>query len=373
MVGWGCGLSGALGNGNTRNESTPTDIMQDVVAMSCGESWSACLTASGDLYTWGKGQDGRLGHGDTSDHFLPQRVDLSAFLGSGADADKVASISAGHCHAAVLTEAGRVLVWGRGYAGQLGLGTKTTEMAPQELGLPEGVKAKAVACGGAHTVVLAQDGRVLAFGRNTEGQLGDGGQESRASPVEVTLPGGRAGVRVACGKDFSVIVTEDGKLFAMGCDDYGQLGRGRHERLSTVPTAVAGLAGQRVVGVAAGDYHVLAVTEEGMLFAWGYGRAGQLGIGSTVDLSIPTAVKGLPAGVEVVGADCGRDHSLALLRDGRAFAWGRAREGQLGRGDVLESGAAYRALPLGVEALGKQAVAAVAAGKDHSLVLLRPR
>uniref|UniRef100_A0A7S0E4A4 RCC1-like domain-containing protein n=1 Tax=Hanusia phi TaxID=3032 RepID=A0A7S0E4A4_9CRYP len=356
---WGGGLSGALGIGETRNSVTPKHVEtlpMDVTQVDCGDSWSACI-AGGSLYTWGKGQDGRLGLGEVLDVLYPQRVNLQG----------VKSVSAGHRHAAAIVGGGQVFVWGRGFSGQLGLGSNKSHFTPQPL--PFSMPVKTLSCGGSHSLFVTEDGRLFATGRGKEGQLGTGSQESVLEPVEVRLPEEAARVTAtACGKDFSVIATESGQVYTFGSDDYGQLGLGQFARYAMTPKEVAVLSGKKVRSVAAGDYHAAAVTADGKLYTWGYGRSGQLGNGNTVDVSLPVLVRELQ-NLRVQSVACGCDHTVAVLESGEVFVMGRGREGQLGRGDIVESPVAYRSAPLQVTSFAHDRIRVhqVACGTSHTL------
>jgi len=135
------------------------------------------------------------------------------------------------------------------------------------------------------------------------------------------------------------------------------------------PVEVSALRGLGVAAVACGDLHAAAVTADGRLLTWGYGRAGQLGLNSTVDVAVPKEIAGLGRGqLAVASVSCGRNHTVAVTRGGEALAWGRGREGQLGRGGEVESPTAYRTSPLRLEALRALPVLSAACGATHTLI-----
>ena len=88
----------------------------------------------------------------------------------------------------------------------------------------------AVACGNAHTVALASDGRVFGFGFNSYGQLGNGSVELAPEPIEMKTPPRHRGkvVAVACGHDHTVLLLQDGSVWTCGRNQAGQLGHGTH-------------------------------------------------------------------------------------------------------------------------------------------------
>jgi RCC1 and BTB domain-containing protein len=107
---WGSNTYGQLGTGGLKSVSEPILLesltREKIVDISCGDNYSGIVTQNGDVYTWGFGNEGQLGHGDKSDQFLPRKIaNLQA---------KVKSISCGGAHTAMLTEKGRLLMVGRG-------------------------------------------------------------------------------------------------------------------------------------------------------------------------------------------------------------------------------------------------------------------
>jgi alpha-tubulin suppressor-like RCC1 family protein len=140
---------------------------------------------------------------------------------------------------------------------------------------------------------------------------------------------------------------------------YRQLGDGFKELYSNVPVAVSGL--KFVRAVAAGERHSLALLADGTAVAWGSNGFGQLGDGGTAESSVPVAVHGL-SGVTAIAA--GARHSLALLSNGTVMAWGDNESGQLGIGTTAEDSE----VPVAVK--GLSGVTAISAGANYSLALL---
>jgi len=178
----------------------------------------------------------------------------------------------------------------------------------------------AVAAGGAHTLALAKDGHVYAWGANNSGQLGDGTHVSRERPIRVR--GLSNVVRVVAGRSHNLALTADGRVWAWGANDSGQLGIAlKHAR---VPSPIPALAD--VVAIDAGGSHSLAVTRNGDVFAWGANNHGQLGDGSRKTRRTPIRI-GITSAAEVAA---GSRHSLALGRDGSVYSWGFGARGELG-------------------------------------------
>jgi len=181
-----------------------------------------------------------------------------------------------------------------------------------------------LAAGGTHSLALRADGTVWAWGWNDQGQLGDGTDTDRHTPVRVR--GLTDVVAVAAGRAHSLALRADGTVWAWGSNEDGELGDGTDTDRHT-PVKVPGLSD--VVAVAARDWHSLALRADGTVWAWGNNRFGQLGDGTDTDRHTPVKVPGL---TDVVAVAAGEYHSLALRADGTVWAWGRNGYGQLGDG-----------------------------------------
>jgi len=203
-----------------------------------------------------------------------------------------------------------------------------------------------LAAGGAFTAVLREDGTVWGWGRNRYGQLGTGTTVDSLLPVPVRAPDGTGPLRtvtlLAAGFHHVLAVTADGAVWAWGRNRYGQLGDGSTAD-RTVPVRVRGPDGHGFLGdvtaLGLGWDHTLALRRDGTVWAWGMGWNGLLGNGVAVDSPVPVQVRAGPdvAGplAEVVAIAANWRHNLALKRDGTVWAWGRNQEGQLGTGTAV--------------------------------------
>ncbi len=264
-------------------------------------------------------------------------------------------LAAGQVHSLALRSDGRVMAWGNNGSGQLGDGTTTQRLTPVPVPGLTGVVA--VAAGSSHSVALKSDSTVMAWGYNGNGQLGLGtGPYQSLSPTAV--PGLTGVVAVAAGSYHTVALKSDGTVLAWGMNGSGQLGDGSTtQRLSPVP--VTGLTG--VVAIAAGNHYTLALKADGTVLAWGNNDQGQLGDGSTTQRLTPVPVPGLTGMVALAG---GGSHAVALKADGTLMAWGNNGNGQLGDGTTAWQ---PRLSPAAVPAL--TGVAAVAVGDGYTLAM----
>jgi alpha-tubulin suppressor-like RCC1 family protein len=188
---------------------------------------------------------------------------------------------------------------------------------------------------------------LFAWGKNDYGQLGNGGTSDTSQPLTVTSNV----VAGAAGGFHSLFVTADGMLRTMGNNYYGQLGNGTND-VAAHPTPVS--VASNVVAAAAGNSHSLFVTGNGTLWGMGWNSYGQLGNGTTSNTSLPESVAS-----NVVAVAAGAYHSLFIKNDGSLWAMGQNLAGQLGNGTSSYS----QTTPVSVASN----VVAVAAGQVHSL------
>ena len=190
-------------------------------------------TGRGSLYTWGIGKQGVLGLGDENDR--PSAKAVPVFRGK-----QVVDVSCGLLHAVAVTVTGEVWSWGGNGQGQCGMGHLELLTTPHVVPALLGRRVHAVACGGAHTVVLTQRGEAWSWGLGGQGQLGHGDHEPRMSPTPITYftKHGVQACAVSCGMGHSIVLDSTRrKAFAFGWNNQGQLGLGHVNPVAT-PTAV---------------------------------------------------------------------------------------------------------------------------------------
>jgi alpha-tubulin suppressor-like RCC1 family protein len=314
-----------------------------VAAMTAGGAHGLALCTDGTLAAWGYNGYGRLGNGSTTPSTVPVAVSMTGVL-SGKT---VITVAAGYAHSLALCSDGTLVAWGYNGNGQLGNGSTTNSNAPvvvNTAGVLLGKTVVAVAAGSGHSLALCSDGTLAAWGSNGNGQMGIGSTTSSNVPVAVNAAGVLAGktvVAVAAGGSHSLALCSDGTLASWGYNNNGQLGNGSttDNNLPAVVDQTGVLAGKTVVAVAAGDSHNFALCSDGTLAAWGYNSNGQLGNGNTTQNNLPAAVDqtGLLAGKRVVTIAAGYYHSLALCTDGTLVAWGSNSYGRLGNGSTASS------------------------------------
>lgn len=263
----------------------------------------------GQAYGWGYNGSGQLGDGTTADRLSP----VSA--GSGL-LQSVRMLAAGEAFGLAINQNNAVYAWGYNFFGQLGDGTNSQRLTPVAVtGLPA---CSAIAAGSNHSLAIenAPSGRRLfAWGYNSKGQLGVAGT-SRNVPVEV--PGLLNAIQVEAGEEHSVALLENGTVWVWGSNSYGQLGAGTTDSSShPTPQQVGSLS--NIVQVAVGYNFNLALRNDGTVWAWGHNYNGQLGDGTTTPRPTPVPVSGLS---EVTAVAAGYAGSLAIRSDGTVWEWG---------------------------------------------------
>jgi hypothetical protein len=185
-----------------------------------------------------------------------------------------------------------------------------------------------VAAGDSHTLMIKEDGTLVAFGRNNYGQLGINNTIDQANPATVNLTGATA---VDANANYSLVLKSDGTVWAFGQNESGQLGNGTTVN-SKVPVQVQGL--DHVVAISAGMRHAVAVKSDGTVWAWGYNGEGELGNGTKTNSKVPVQVQNISDATYV---DAGRLANFAIKVDGTAVGWGYNGSGILGNGTNVET------------------------------------
>jgi alpha-tubulin suppressor-like RCC1 family protein len=188
---YACGSAafGALGNGATNSDPTPTPVVglpstAHVTVLTSSWGDAGALLDNGTYYNWGYNSAGQLGNGGTVDSSVPVRVELPAHVrqvfqgGSGAMNGQTVAILAN----------GSVWAWGNNSKGQLGNGTKASSDVPVPVDVPKGVTFEKVNSGGYSSYAIDRSGRLWVWGGNQNGQLGTGaGARNERLPVDVGI------------------------------------------------------------------------------------------------------------------------------------------------------------------------------------------
>lgn len=370
---------------------------KNIVSVAVGGKHSLALASDGTVYAWGLNQQGQLGDVISYESHVPVAVNVTPGSSALAGVT-ITAIAAGGAHSVALGSDGRVYTWGDNTYGQLGTGTeggvRLTPVAVNvsSLSALAGKTVIAISAGGAHTMALASDGTVCTWGINQSGQLGNNSTLNQALPVAVNVTSGISALNgktvtaISAGADYSLTLASNGKVYAWGRNGEGQLGNPSVSIQSSLPVAVntvagdSSLAGKTITAITSGSYHGMALASDGSLSAWGYNYYGQLGNNTKVPSTLPVLVNvssGLSslAGKTIASIAVSGATSMALASDHSLSLWGSASAGELGTNSTVDSPVPVSVSQAsGISALYGQSVIAVASGNSaHVLVLAIPQ
>ena len=330
--GWGNGGSGEVGTG-AMNEYVYQPVsaigLTGIVQVAAGNRFTLALRKDGQVYGFGYGADGQLGLGTSNTRYTPALLSLTG----------ITAIAAGGRHALALKTDGTVWAWGFNENGQLGYGptppvVNSRENSPVPVQGLAGKTIVAIAAGEQHSVALDSEGRVWAWGYNTNYQVGDGTNTHRTRPVLVDGLWSITKIGSGAGSHHTLAVRSgDGAVFAWGSNGLGTLGDGT-QSIRTTPVKVIGLT--NVVAVGTSGYISTAVKADGTLWSWGSSaHVGDGGTGAGFPQThrlVPVQLD--PTGIIGVAGGTGTSytHALALSGDGVIWAWGAGPYGQIGDG-----------------------------------------
>jgi alpha-tubulin suppressor-like RCC1 family protein len=285
-------------------------------------SFQGAFQGANDIFSFGWGEWGQNGYGTPTNANTPAL--LESLLGKGA-----LQIGCGWAHTVVLMEDGEVKMYGC----KLGTGLVKHVAVPTTSLMEQKVAIVSVHCGAYHTLALTENGALLGFGNNIQGQLGLGDNVDRMQPTPI--PGLRDVEAVAAGVGHSVALTVKGDIFVWGDNSRGQLGLGAQTAATNTPTVLEELSDLDMLRVACGDFHTVTASKSEVL-SWGWNSCGQLGLGDMEDRDKPTVVEMLK-NHQVTSLDCGAAHTVAAVYIPKfntyfVYGWGSNLNGQLGHG-----------------------------------------
>uniref|UniRef100_A0A5S6R1R1 HECT domain-containing protein n=1 Tax=Trichuris muris TaxID=70415 RepID=A0A5S6R1R1_TRIMR len=275
-----------LGYEGPRKKPRIVDSFSDspVVQVGCGDAHTIALTDDGHVHSWGNNESGQLGAVVSE----AARANCSVFI-CEVNLCKIVQVACGSEHCLALEANGVVHAWGSNDFGQLGFGHVNAVPNPQPVTHLYGIPFMQIAAGSWHSFANSSSGSVYGWGKNSCGQLGVGDTLGRHYPVLVKSLKSQRIVRLVCGEDFTSAISAGGQLFTFGSGTYGQLGHG-YKNNEVLPKQVLELMGTRVLDVACGRCHTLALTKE-KVYAFGLNTSGQLGLPDVKDFClIPQAI-----------------------------------------------------------------------------------
>ena len=290
---WSSGWNyfGELGDGTYNNTNQPEQIVaSNVTAIAAGWEHSLFLKSDGSLWAMGHNEYGQLGDGTSLPYYDP-------YFGTNQPeqivASNVTAIAGGAAHSLFLKSDGSLWAMGWNYYGELGDGTYNNTNQPEQI---VASNVTAIAAGWSHSLFLKSDGSLWAMGDDEYGELGDGiGYPFIASftnrPEQIVASNVTA---IAAGWYYSLFIKSDGSLWAMGENNCGQLGDGTSSPYEPFfgTNRPEQIVASGVTAIAGGNLHSLFLKSDGSLWAMGDNEYGQLGDGSYNNTNLPEQILG---------------------------------------------------------------------------------
>ena len=325
---WGSGdcLSGYCGDGYRGSRYTPIRIGQDSdwVAFSAYGAYGIAIKADGSLWGWGRNGYGELGDGSNTGHPYPVRI--------GSDSDWLIVVAGAYTSTAIKAD-GSLWGWGHNAWGTVGDGTYINRNSPVRIGSDSDWVH--VSGFNTHKMAIKANGTLWGWGFNNYGQLGDGTTNNRNSPYQITWPYIVWG-SVSAGGAHTIANWGNGVLWGWGANSSGELGDGSNT-IRWSPIRI-GTGFYRVV---AGANRTMAINGNGSLWGWG-----SLPLGNGTLSPSPNLVRlGSDSNWLDVSPE-GDQHTMALKADGSLWGWGSTYFGQLGLGTQNDS--TWRLSPVNV-------------------------
>ncbi|XP_073523393.1 X-linked retinitis pigmentosa GTPase regulator-like isoform X2 [Phyllobates terribilis] len=268
--------------------------------IACGDEHTALVTGNGKLYVFGSNINGQLG------------------IGSGNVITKPTCVKAD----------GKLYMWGENSEGQLGLGNEKNICTPHQI--DAGKPISWISCGYYHSAFVTQEGELYTFGEPENGKLGLNAEKLENHKKPQRVPGISSKVKmVSCGGGHTVAVT-DKEVYTFGLGQFGQLGHGTDIFETNSPKVIDTLKQQKIRYVACGENHTAVITDKGLLYTFGDGRYGKLGLGEEnfTNQFSPTLCKNFLQ-FTIQSVACGGCHMLV-------FAVPRPKESELVISDELK-------------------------------------
>lgn len=301
----------------------------EICEIGTGLGFYVLLTKEGSLYVWGDNLHGELGIGDLSVQDKPVFLNF--------ENDPLQDIAVGPNHILAVSRSGKLLAWGDNSQYQLGLPDINDIMVPTIVEIPEEVVS--VYTGFTHSYVFGKSGRLYAFGSNRYGQLFTGSQEMQKSPAQAEVGRIPACIEEVVYPQFSEerikkitgtrFLTESGKVFTIGTSYYAKLGTGNIDTVYYPPVYIP--LPEKVIDLDEGMFAVTALTENGHIYNWGYNQNHALGrehakwYYSPKRLAVPEKIVKIHGGIENIAA---------LSESGSWYLWGDNTYGGLMTGDM---------------------------------------
>ena len=339
---WGYNGTGQVGDSTTTHRNKPTYFNSSTLNIEvASNSGHSCVIATGStkMYCVGENTYGQLGDGSTTNSTTPVKVDVSALpIGD----QSFAKVSVGNQHTCGISTSGKVYCWGRNHNGQLGDGLSISDHHTPYAIFGTDVYSNIQAgnhftCGYNSTA-----GKIKCWGLNSLGQLGNGSSPGATSvPTNIDDSGGTitfAPETLTVNLYHACAITSDyGKIFCWGSNAYGQLGTGDFVDSSS-PVGVLSSSIIAPSKISAGGSHTCVVSGVGEIWCWGANSSGEVSSGCSG--SVPTYYSSpivKSGSYNFVNVNAGNANTCGISSTGILYCWGHNDLGQLGNGTNTNS------------------------------------
>jgi alpha-tubulin suppressor-like RCC1 family protein len=317
---WASGIDernvGLPGDGTVgANNILPTQVSAESwKEIATNDRTTLAIKDDGTLWSWGANDFGQLGRLELGDSVASTPV----FIASSTNWLSLSAMF----HSTIINASGELYVTGAGGSGRLGLGSTTSISSLTRVG---STNWSQVSTGSGHTLAIASDGTLWAWGRRTTGALGDGGSSGSVStPKQVSSL--TTWASVAAGYDLGYAIKTDGTLWFTGYGGNRSSGLGTNTNYSSFVQV-----GTSFAKVFSRLETVAAIKTDGTLWSWGSSANYRVGSGVTTDVSTPVQIS---TATNWSSVSIGSEHTLGIQSDGTLWGWGQNSEGELGRGNT---------------------------------------
>ena len=306
---------GALGLGHNNDVSLPTPIpnLPKINVISCGFKFTVCVDFEGFVWSFGENKHGQLGTGNKTNFNVPQKLQ---------EIPPVHAVSCGGSHTLMITNNSNLWSCGSNVRGELGHGDTKHRPSPEKTLFSNISK---ISAGFYHSLFQNNKGEIFSCGDNHEGQCGSGYNGYQTPPGLIPDTPSNI-IQFVCGGFHSLFLDSKGKVFSVGCNEYGALGLGHNRnqyKLKKIPKI-------KPIKTISSSY---LIDFEGNVWSFGDNRYGQLGQGDKTHIKTPKIIRTLKD-IQQISIGSSGKHFFAKNSQNQIFVTGNNNHGQLGTGDT---------------------------------------
>jgi alpha-tubulin suppressor-like RCC1 family protein len=325
--GWGYNGKGQLGDNTVNQRLTPVSVtgaVKTFCKISAGYRHCMAIDKNGRAWGWGYNSNGQLGDNSETSRRTPVSV-------AGA-VKTFCEISAGNDHSVAIDKYNIAWAWGQTNYGQLGINHIGLVLTPVSiLGAAKTFCTLADGTGYHNSFAIDKAGKIWSWGST---YLGTVSQDIKFTPVQIE-GANKTFCKIAGGFQINLAIDKNGKVWGWGANGNGQIGDNSTTTRSTTPVSVAG-AVKTFCEISMGGRHSLAIDKNGRAWGWGYNGQGQLGDNTLVSKRTPVSILGtVKTFCKIFGPTDDGLYSLAIDKNGRVWGWGENGVGNLGDGTTV--------------------------------------